>query len=112
MAFAPQGGFDAADGHRDIGPELLEDSGIDEGRPVRAGAGATFRRVSVVAAKAFGGSIVVDHGVHGAGAYTEEQPRPAELAEVAQVVAPVGLRHNGDLIPFGLQHTCDDSRAE
>ena len=55
---------------------------------------------------------MVDQGVHGAGTHAEEQARSSELAEVAQVVAPVGLRHDGHLIPFVLEYARDDGHAE
>ena len=51
----------------------------------------------VVGASPAVGGVVVYHRVHGAGTHAEEQARAAELAEVAEVVLPVGLRHDGHL---------------
>ena len=106
-----QRGLDARNHHRHIGEELLEDVGIDDGGVVGPLSGACVGGVGIVAATATVGGVVVHHRVHGAGAHTEEQTRAAQLAEVAQVVAPVGLRHDGHAIALRLEHAPDDRRA-
>jgi len=55
---------------------------------------------------------VVHHAVHGAAGDAEEETRGAELAEVAQVVAPVGLRDDGDAESGRLERAPDDGGAE
>ena len=87
--------LDAAKHHRHVGIEAFEDVGVDNRRHVGTHPGAAVGSVGVVGAQTLVGRVVVDHGIHGAGRYGEEQARPAQLAKVAEVVAPVGLRHHG-----------------
>ena len=109
MGQTPQRHLNATSHHWHVGKEPFQYFAIDDGGVVRAGTGTAVGRVSVVAALAAGGCVVVDHRVHGTGRHTEVKPWLAQLLEVAQVVAPVGLRNDGHLVAMGLQHTTDDS---
>ena len=104
--------FDAAHHHRRAGIEPFEDAGIGLDSVVGAEARRTARGVGVVAAQTFVGRIVVDHRVHGPGRHGEEEARRAELAEIAQVVAPVGLRNHRYAVTFCFEQAADDRRAE
>ena len=108
----PQRRFDAAHHHRRAGIEPFEDAGVGLDSVVGAEARRTARGVGVVAAQTFVGRIVVDHRVHGPGRHGEEEARRAELAEIAQVVAPVGLRNHRYAVTFCFEQAADDRRAE
>ena len=51
---------------------------------------------------------MIHHGVHGAAGNAEEESWGTELAEVAQVVAPVGLREDGHAVACRLERPPDD----
>ena len=109
---ASHAGLDAAqkDGH--VGEEPFQDLRIDDGGVFGAHVGACVGRIGIVAAQAFVGGVFVHHGVHAAGRYAEEQAGTAQLLEVTQVVAPVGLGDDGHTQPFRLQYASDDGGAE
>ena len=86
--------LDASGNHRHIGKEILENLGIYDCGIVGAHAVASAGCVSVVVAQPSGSGVMVHHRVHSAGRHAEEEARLAEFAEVAEVVAPVGLRHD------------------
>lgn len=108
----PQRGFDAAHDHRRVWVEPFEDARVGLDGVVGAEARRAARGVGVVAAQPLVGRVVVDHRVHRAGRHAEEETRRAELAEIAQVVAPVGLRNDGHAVALGLQQAADDRGAE
>lgn len=107
-----QGGFDAADHDRDVGIELLEDLRVDAHRIVRSLAGFSARGVSIVVPEPLPRRVVVHHGVHRPGIHAEVQPRRPELAEIAQVVPPVGLRNHRHPITETLQPTSNAGGSE
>ncbi len=55
---------------------------------------------------------MVHHRIHAAGRDPEEQPGPAELAKVAQVVPPVWLRQDRHAQAFVFDGAADDRSAE
>ena len=55
---------------------------------------------------------MVDHRIHGSCRYAEKETWTAQLLEITQVVAPVGLRHDGHTQPLGFQHTANNRHAE
>lgn len=112
MGQAPEGGFDAAHDDRDMREQPFEDLGVDRHGIVGAEPRLAAGRVGVVAPQAQVGRVVVDHRVHRPGRDAEKEPRHAQLGEVAQIVAPVGLRHDGHVVAFGLQQAADHRRAE
>ena len=109
---APQRCFDAADDDRRIGIELLEDAGIDCHDIVGPETRFTPGRVGVVAAQPLVGRIMVHHRVHRSARDAEEEARPSQFAEVAQVVLPIGLRHDGYSQTFGFEQASDHRCAE
>lgn len=100
--------LDAAGHYRHVGPQPFQCLGIDDGGVVGAGTGASVGGVSIIAAPSPIGRVMVHHRVHGAGMDAEKQPWAAQFFEVAQVVAPVGLRHDGYVVAMGFKHTADD----
>ena len=108
----PQRGFDSPDYYRDVREQSLDDSRVDcygiVGPKPRFAAG----RIGVVAPEADVGRVVVDHRIHRPGRDAEEEPRRTQLGEVAQVVPPVGLRHDGHAVAFGFEQAADHCRAE
>ena len=112
MRQAAHGGLDAGhdDGH--VGVELFQYSRVYVCRPIGAESCLSAGGVGVVVTQTACGCVVVHHTVHSAGGDAEEKSGGAELAEVAQVVAPVGLRDDGHFVPRRLQRPPDDSSAE
>ena len=107
-----EGSLDAADDNGHIREEFLQDLGVHRDGVVRTGAGLAFGRVGIVVPKALGGRVVVHHGVHGAGIQAEVQPRGAQLAEIAEVVPPVGLGHHRHTVAPFLQPSAYHRRPE
>ncbi len=112
MRQTSQRGFYASAYHRHIGIYLFENLGVDNGGIVGACAVAAAGSVGVVTATTAVGRVVVDHRVHCAGADTEEKPRLAKLAEVAQVVLPVGLGHDSHLVAVSLENAAYHCSSE
>ena len=109
---APHGCLNAPEYYGGIGPELLEYAGIDDGGVLRPFVVASVGAVGVLGAEAAGGGVLIDHGVHGAGGDTEEIARASQLAEVAVVAVPVGLRHYGHAQAKALQQAPYDGHAK
>ena len=63
-------------------------------------------------AQTTGGGIVVYHTVHHSAVDTEEKTWLPEFAEVAQVVAPVGLRDDGHTVACRLERAPYDGCAK
>ena len=80
-------GYDG--GTRKQSPEYV---GVHYSRIVGTRAMTPSRGVGIVTATTTSSSVMIDHGVHGSGRDPKEQARCTELAEIAQVVLPVGLR--------------------
>ena len=108
----PQRGFDSPDHHRDVREQSLDDLRVDPDGIVGPKPRFAAGRIGVVAPEADVGRVVVDHRIHRPGGNAEEEPRRAQLGEVAQVVPPVGLRHDGHAVAFGFEQAADHCRAE
>lgn len=104
--------LDASEKYRYVGEEHLENLCVDDRRIVGTGAGASARSICIIGTSTSGSSIMVDHGIHGSGRYCKEIARSSEFAEIAKVVLPIRLRHNGNLESARLDDTSDDSGAE
>lgn len=112
MGQPPQGSFDASDDHRNVRKQPFENLRIDLDGVIGPEPRLAAGRVGVVAPKAQVGRVVVDHRIHRSCRDAEEEPRRAEFGEVAQVVPPVGLRHDCHAVAFGFEQTADYRRAE
>ena len=112
MGEPPERGFDAADDDRHVGIQLLEDARVDNRGHIGAHASAPVGGVCVVRPLAPCCRIMVDHGVHCPCRHSEEKARRAQFPEVAQVVAPIGLWHEGYFQPFCFQYAPDDRCTE
>ena len=109
---AAQGCLDASDDDGCVGVELAQYFRIYYRWVVGARAVASAGCVGIVGAASAVCRVVIDHRIHGARAYAEKEPRRAELAEIAQVVLPVGLWDNGHAVASGLQGAPYDSSPE
>ena len=109
---ATQGSLDTADNHGHVGIELFEYAGINDGGIVGSHACTAVGGISIVGAQPFVGRVVIDHRIHGSGRHAEEESWPTQLLEVAQVVPPVGLRHDSYTQTFGFQHAAYDRHAK
>ena len=105
---ATQRGLDTSHNNGNMGVEALENLGIYRYGIVGTEAGLATSRVGVVTAQADVGRIVVYHRVHSSARHTKEQTWRAQLLEVAQIVPPVGLWHNGHTVALGFEQTTDD----
>ena len=99
------GGFDTSNNHRGIGIELLEDTRVYVCGAVRAETCLPARCVSIIVTQTAGSGVVIDHTVHYTTIDPEKEAWSPELAEIAQVVAPVGLRNNSHTIASCLKRT-------
>ena len=112
MGDAAQRGLDAAEDDGDVGEELLEDLGVDDGGVLGTHVVTPVGAVGILGAQAAGGGVLVDHRVHAAGTDAEEEPWPTQLLEVAVVAVPVGLGHDGHAVACCLQRASYDGGAE
>ena len=87
----------------EFGKEVAEYAAVHDGRIVGPCSVTRTRGVGVVAATAACGGVVVDHRVHGSGRDSEKEPWRAKLAEVTQIILPVGLRHYGHSVACRLK---------
>ena len=108
----PQRGLDATEHHRDVGVELAQDVCIDNGGILRAQVVAAVGAVGILRAQASCRGVFVYHGVHAPRGDAEPQAWAPQLAEVAVVAMPVGLRHDGYTQALCLEQTAYDGRAE
>ena len=95
----------ASEHHGHIGEETFEYLRIDNGGILRAHVVSAVGTIGILGAQTAGSSVLVHHGVHAAGGYAEEETRPAELLEIAEVAMPVGLGHDSHLIASSLQRS-------
>ena len=105
MGHTAQRGFDASRHYWHIGKQLFQNVAIHNGGIVGACSGPAIGRVGIIAATATIGGVVIHHRVHGPRAHAKKQPWRPQFLEIAQVVAPVGLRHNGNIKSMCLKHT-------
>lgn len=112
MGDASERCLDAAGNHRNIWPKFLQDFRIDDGRHIGTHAVASSRRVGVIVSEASVRRIMVHHRVHRAGRHPEEKSRSPQFLEITQVIAPIGLRHNRDLVTGILQSASDHGGPE
>ena len=109
---APQTCLYAAEHDGDVGEELPKYVRIDDGRVLGTQVVSSVGAVGVFASESACSRVLVDHRVHAAWRDAEEETRTAQLAEVAQVAMPVGLRHNAHPQALRLQQAAYDGDAE
>ena len=103
MRQPPQRSLDAADNDGNVREQTFENLRVDRHGTVGPKTGLAAGRISVVVAQTQVGGIMVDHRIHRTGRDAEKQTRHPQLGEIAQIVAPVGLRHDSDAIPLGFE---------
>ena len=103
-----QRGLDTSHNNGNMGVKTLENLGIYRYGIVGAETSLATSRVGVVTAQADIGRIMVYHRVHSSSRHAKEQTWCAQLLEVAQIVPPVGLWHNGHTVALGFEQTTDD----
>ena len=105
-------GFDTGNNDRGIGIELLENARVDIGGTVGAKTCLAARSVGIVVTQTTGGGIVVYHTVHHSAVDSKEKSWLPEFAEVAQVVAPVGLRDDSHTVACCFECAPNDGCTE
>jgi hypothetical protein len=108
---AAQRALDAAEDDRHVVPGFPAALRIHDGRAVGARAADVAGRVGVVAADLAVRGVAVDHRIHVAGGYAEEQVRLAQRLEGLGAL-PVGLRDDAHAKALRLQHAADHRHAE
>ena len=112
VGHAAQRSLDAAQHNGHIGEELFENLRIDDGGIFGPHIVASVGAVGIFGAQAAVGRIFIDHRIHHARRNAEEHTRTAQLAKVAEVAVPVGLRNDGHAVAFGLNQAADDGSAK
>ena len=112
MGETSQRSFDTSDDDGYVRPKLLQDLGIDNGGIFRAHVMTSVRRIGILATQTLVGGILVHHGVHASGRYTEKQAWLTQLLEVSQVVTPIGLRDNCYFQSLSFEQSANDGSTE
>ena len=103
--------LDAAQDDGRVLEAAADEVAVDHGGVVRAQAHLAAGGVEVLAAALLGHGVVVDHGVHVAGAHEEGQARLAQGGDACGVV-PVWLGDDAHLVALGLEQARDDGDAK
>ena len=108
---APQGGFQPAQDHRQVGVSLLGQPGVDGGAAVGPGPGLAAGGIFVLGPGDLGHRIVADHAVHVAAA---DEKAVLGLAEPLEVLAVgvAGLGQHPHPVALGFQQAADDGGAK
>ena len=108
---AAQACLDAADDDGSVLERLADEVAIDRDGSVGTAPLLAAGGVGVGVAAVLGHRIVVDHGVHVAGADEKAQARLAEHRD-AGGVGPVGLADDTHLVAMRIEHAADDGHAK
>ena len=111
MGQAAQARLDAADNDGSVFERLADEVAIDRDGSVGTAPLFAAGGVGVGVAAVLGHRIVVDHGVHVAGADEKAQARLAEHGD-AGGVGPVGLADDTHLVAMRIEHAADDGHAK
>ena len=95
-----------------MGIQPFENLRVDRHGVIGPESGLSAGGVGIVVAQPEVGRVVVDHRVHGAGRYAEEELRGPQFGEVAQVVAPVGLGDDRHAVALGFEQPSHDRSPE
>ena len=108
---AAQARLDAADDDGSVLERLADEVAVDRDGSVGAVTFLAAGSIGVGVAAVLGHRIVVDHGVHVAGADEKAQARLAEHRD-AGGVGPVGLADDAHLVAACIEHAADDGHAK
>ena len=108
---AAQARLDATDDDRSVLERLADEVAVDRDGSVGAAPLLATGGIGVGVAAVLGHRIVVDHGVHVAGADEKAQARLTEHAD-AGGVSPVGLADNAHLVTVCIEYAADDGHAK
>ena len=108
---AAQARLDAADNDGSVLERLADEIAVDRDGTVGAVTFLAAGGIGVGVAAVLGHRIVVDHGVHVAGADEKAQARLAEHSD-AGGVSPVGLTDDAHLVAVRVEDTADDGHAK
>ena len=108
---ATQARFDAADDDGGVLERLADEVAVDRDGTVGTAPLLATGGIGVGVAAVLGHRIVVDHGVHVAGADQKAQARLAEHRD-AGGVGPVGLADDAHLVAVCIEHAADDGHAK
>lgn len=111
MGQTAQARLDAADDDGGILKRLADEVTVDRDGTIGAVPLLATRGIGVGVAAVLGHRIVVDHGVHVAGADEKAQARLAEHRD-AGGVGPVGLADNAHLVTVCIKDAADDGHAK
>lgn len=106
-----QARLDAADDDGGILKRLTDEVAVDRDGTIGTAPLLATRGIGVGVAAVLGHRIVVDHGVHVAGADEKAQARLAEHRD-AGGVGPVGLADDTHLVAMRIEHAADDGHAK
>ena len=95
--------------NRHLRPEFFKNLGIYGYRVVRAHSRCPVGRIGICAPQPLCRSVVIYHRVHSSCRDSKEEPWSAQLAEITQIVSPIGLRHNGNPVTCRFQDSADYS---
>lgn len=108
----PHRSLDPPDDHRNVRIQPLEGLRVHRGRIVGTGAGFSPRGERIVRAASSRRRVVIDHRVHVAPRYPEEQAGTPQPAQLVRVAPPVGLGDDAYAETFRLDHSSDDGRGK
>ena len=111
MGQATQACLDTADNDGGILEGLADEVAVDRDGAIGTAPLLATGGIGVGVAAVLGYRIVVDHGVHVAGADEKAQPRLAEHGD-AGGVGPVGLADDAHLVAVRVEDAADDGHAK
>ena len=108
---AAQACLDAADDDGGVLERLADEVAVDRDGAIGSVSLFTARGVGIGVATMLGHRVVVDHGVHVAGADEKAQARFAEHRD-AGGVGPVGLADDAHFVAVRVEHAADDGHTK
>ena len=111
MGQTAQARLDAADDDGDVLKRLADEVAVDRDGTIGTAPLLATRGIGVGVAAVLGHRIVVDHGVHVAGADEKAQARLAEHGD-AGGVGPVGLADDAHFVAVRVEHAADDGHTK
>ena len=112
MGESSERGFYPSQHHRDVRIELFQYLRVDDGRVVGAQTVPAVGAVGIFVPQSSIGRVAVYHRVHGSRSDSEEEPGLSQFLEIAIIAMPIGLWHDGYLVPTGLDDAAYDGCSE